>query len=74
MVHIHDNSHDDDEKTFEKFRLAFWNEDIWTPPNATWQLYEQNDYRHFNDLYYSAYTAIILIIIRIIFNRYVISL
>ncbi|KAH9423928.1 Ceramide synthase 5 [Dermatophagoides pteronyssinus] len=58
-------------KTFEKFRLAFWNEDIWTPPNATWQLYEQNDYRHFNDLYYSAYTAIILIIIRIIFNRFI---
>lgn len=58
-------------ETIEKLRKGFWNEDVWTPPNATWKMYETNGYRHFNDLYYSAYTAVILIIIRIIFNRYV---
>ncbi|XP_046915903.2 ceramide synthase 6 [Dermatophagoides farinae] len=57
-------------ETIEKLRKGFWNEDVWTPPNATWKMYETNGYRHFNDLYYSAYTAVILIIIRIIFNRF----
>lgn len=58
-------------ETFEKYRKIFWNEDVWTPPNATWALYEEKGYRHFNDIYLSAYTAIILIILRILFNRFI---
>lgn len=47
----------------------FWNEHVWTPPNATWALYEERGFRHFNDLYYSAYTAVILVIMRLLLDR-----
>lgn len=54
---------------FQQFRQAFWSEYVWTPPNATWALYEEKGFRHFNDIYYSAYTAIIITLIRIISNQ-----
>lgn len=54
---------------FEQFRASFWNEHVWMPPNVTWELYESNGYRHFNDLYYSVYTAVILIAVRFFLER-----
>ncbi|KAF7489627.1 Ceramide synthase 6 [Sarcoptes scabiei] len=58
---------------FENFRKSFWNEDVWTPPNVTWEHYETKGYRHFNDIYYSAYTAIVIILLRLILNRFVLE-
>lgn len=47
----------------------FWNEDIWTPPNATFALYEVKGFRHYNDIYYAAYTAVVILIIRFVLDR-----
>jgi len=53
-----------------KISNQFWNEEVWTPPNTTWNLYENNNYRHFNDIYYSLITALVLIVIRLTLERY----
>lgn len=55
--------------TIQEYRQWFWTESIWTPPNATWALYEEKGFRHFNDIYYSAYTAVLLVILRFTLDR-----
>ena len=52
-----------------QFQEWFWDESVWTPPDATWAQYEERGYRHFNDIYYSAYTAVVIIILRFTFDR-----
>ena len=47
----------------------FWDDHFWTPPNATFDLYETAEYRHFNDIYYSLYSALILLLIRSLLER-----
>ncbi|CAG2179487.1 unnamed protein product, partial [Oppiella nova] len=49
---------------------VFWSEKVWIPPNTTWAQYEDN-YRHFNDIYYSLITAVLLIGVRLTLERYI---
>ncbi|XP_054165549.1 ceramide synthase 6-like [Oppia nitens] len=56
--------------TLTSVRQWFWSEPVWIPPNTTWSLYEDN-YRHFNDIYYSLITAVFLIGIRFTLERYI---
>ncbi|RWS26193.1 ceramide synthase 6-like protein [Leptotrombidium deliense] len=62
-------------ETVNAFRVWFWNEDIWLPPNTTWETFKskQNgiNYAQFNDLYYAAITSLILIVIRLTLERYI---
>ena len=51
----------------------FWSEKVWIPPNTTWELYETQHYRHFNDIYYSLITALVLIVVRLTLERFIYS-
>ncbi|XP_015784362.1 ceramide synthase 5 [Tetranychus urticae] len=58
---------------FIRISDAFWSESIWLPPNTTWKIYEDRaggiNYAQFNDIYYSLLTAIVILCIRITFER-----
>lgn len=57
-----------------RFSKWFWNEDIWLPPNITWEDIKKTDvikYAQFNDLYYCLLIAVVLLIVRFTLERFI---
>ena len=62
---------------FNNVRSTFWSERVWLPPNTSWALYESRvtniKYARFNDLYWSAITALVLVALRFILERTILT-
>ena len=47
-----------------------WSEDIWLPPNVTWEFFQDDDnYAQFHHLLYPIPAALIVIVIRVMIER-----
>ena len=59
----------------DQYTGAFWNEDVWLPPNVTWSHLTNNNgqrgvnYRVFTDLWYPIPAAFVVILIRSLVER-----
>ena len=49
---------------------SFWNEDIWLPPNVTWDTFDDDEnFAQFSHLYFPIPAAFVLIAIRLVIER-----
>ena len=49
---------------------SFWSEEIWLPPNVTWDTFAHDDkFGQFEHLYYPIPAAMVVIVIRMIIER-----